>query len=1277
MALKIDPKTGKFEEINLSAAPAPTQSRFAPPSTTPPPKPPGSDTLLGGTRFGQFVRKVGGAVGDVVKKEAKFAWNNPGTAAKNVGEAITSSERAFSQDILQTGTLLLSEGMIDKANNEAFSQSQAQQQKVLDQIKRTTDPARRNSLAKLLKTTQPTTINTMEDYSVLNKTPLQIVGDAVGVALDVATLGYAKGGEESFKLLLKSPIAKPAILDVIKEPLWKSLVKTAAIGGAYGATNAVQQGETSIKEIGKSAAIGAVAGGALDIGARFAGKVVSDTIDLVKSAVSSVYKKDVTAGVDTALHTELKANAKDSPVISASLQDVFRHYNVDLAALDKKEILNNPDKEAAYAADMVIKKMSPEAKSAIMKEVKVVAAEGGSERDRLSNAIASVLKLPGTRDMAPTLAKYTDSVLGVVNPEVTKVEGELDKLPEKIDARSKAQDIRASIEAESARFAKQSGDKPADLGSTLHMSVVPGVENIGKEIVGAAETVKKDVTAAVDEIRTIVSPSKKGEDTKQTADLLRNLLSEDVNSRTIERLQSKKVESSFNKLSKEEQLQMIDNYEKTGSFGPGFENYDKFYKQSTDEAHQILSEVYKSGESTVAYVDNYVRHAFRFKSNADESAFVSGYAKSLNRASKSVLKKRTFETLKDAMTYMDEKGIKYEVVTTNPETLRQWTINNARSANFFKQTFKVMKDNELVRFARPGDIGPGEVKLNDRAMQVFFPTDKGIAQGGSYVAQKDVATLLNNAVSKGLLDQSAIARLVSDMNNTLNGIQLGFSAFHFLTETVGSSAMELAGAIQDVASGRFRSAAKKTFNAATVFKAPLDAWIRGNKLIKGVSQGLDDAIKFVENYINPAGGRLNIENRYRTQRWEKLTEDLKGRMVGSAVKDVVPALAEKISAPLMENFVPKVKVGMFMQRANEALDKATKGFTQQITDEQKNRILQNEWDRIDDVLGQMVQDNLFWNKTHKDVANLAFRSFGWTGGTIRLAKTAVADVLTTRARFARGEQIVSPAIATVIAYPAMAAWMGGIYYYMHTGQAPKTALDYFFPLENKDDPNSRRSLPGYMKDVFSYKNNPVKTLINKLSPEFNLATELITNKDYYGVMIRDSNDPLSKQLVDVGKYLADKMLPFSVRNLSLVEQQAQSEGRTTTLKDYVESSLGISKAPNYITETKAQQAIFSEVDRLFGGKTLTKQEGAASQAKAAYRRKVQAGIATNADLQALIQQGYVSGRGVSRFSSEAKLSSDIRAFQALPKDSQQRVVQFMSPDEKAKYKKYAKQGVKF
>lgn len=226
-------------------------------------------------------------------------------------------------------------------------------------------------------------------------------------------------------------------------------------------------------------------------------------------------------------------------------------------------------------------------------------------------------------------------------------------------------------------------------------------------------------------------------------------------------------------------------------------------------------------------------------------------------------------------------------------------------------------------------------------------------------------------------------------------------------------------------------------------------------------------------------------------------------------------------------------------------------------------------DSIDNRLGQMIYDNVFWTKTQKELAFLMIRAVGWNMGTIRELGGGLVDAAKSADRVLR---LAEPAELSMrakysMALPMYVALQGAMLTYLYTGRGPNSLLDYFYPPNGRlraGGAAERVSIPSYVKDVFSYNEAPGQTLMNKLHPLWEMGTEYFwTNRDYYGGIIRDpeKGDPGIQTL----EWLARSATPFSIRG---VEAQAK-EG--ADLFPIIMNEFGFVPAPMSIVDPKRQE----------------------------------------------------------------------------------------------------------
>jgi hypothetical protein len=321
----------------------------------------------------------------------------------------------------------------------------------------------------------------------------------------------------------------------------------------------------------------------------------------------------------------------------------------------------------------------------------------------------------------------------------------------------------------------------------------------------------------------------------------------------------------------------------------------------------------------------------------------------------------------------------------------------------------------------------------------------------------------------------------------------------------------------------------------------------------------------------------------------EITKGSLGKKVKGMVKlpfNAFGATLELAAKPLMEWYVPTGKLGLFAMMAEHEFQRAESG---QINNEQLHERLISSWDSVDNRMGQLRYDNLFWNKYLKDVSMLAVRSVGWNLGSWREYGGVPVDILGTRGRLERGDVLLSQKMAYTIGAVILYATLGATIMYVLTGKAPEEPKDYFFPKtgrKNPDGSDERLSLPTYAKDWFAYGTQPTRTVKNKLHPLWGLLADVATNKDFFNVEVRHPGDPISEQLNDVAKHIGKEFLPLSVRNY----QKMQKTAPETKQKNLWVSLTGITSAPSYITRSPAQKLMYRYIVENIPDKTKTKEQ---------------------------------------------------------------------------------------
>lgn len=545
--------------------------------------------------------------------------------------------------------------------------------------------------------------------------------------------------------------------------------------------------------------------------------------------------------------------------------------------------------------------------------------------------------------------------------------------------------------------------------------------------------------------------------------------------------------------------------------------------------------------------------------NALEAAKVAAGGKRPMEGSKAFLKQRTIPTTAEGI------AMGLEPVTMNPIDLTLLKLREMQRYLMAHRTIDDLKQANLLPFVRAGDMAPdGYAKINDRIATTFGPrtgavsmpdavqavTYEGGRRGitsaepvtpedvsvhgmrimGEHWAPEPVARVLNNYLSPGLRG-NALYDAYRGLGNTLNQAQLGLSAFHLGFTSMDAYVSRIALGMEYIASGKPVTGLVKMASApgAWITNAFLGAKIRKAYLEPASASpemaALADAVK-------EAGGRVRMDSFYKNSAPERMIEAWKEGAYGKATALSMPALFETLSKPLMEHLVPMQKLGIFGDLAKKALADLPDGAPLAM----RRQALQSAWDSVDNRMGQVVYDNLFWNKTFKDLALASVRSVGWNLGTIREIGGGALDLATEGAKLAKGEQAqLTHRAAYVMSVPIGVGLAGAVYQYMRTGEAPQEMKDYFFPRTGEKDADGnpeRVQLPSYMKDVFAYAGHPWDTVKHKVNPILSAVYQMLNNEDYFGDQIRNPTDPLVTQLAQEAKYVGQQFTPFSIRNSS-------------------------------------------------------------------------------------------------------------------------------------------------
>lgn len=749
------------------------------------------------------------------------------------------------------------------------------------------------------------------------------------------------------------------------------------------------------------------------------------------------------------------------------------------------------------------------------------------------------------------------------------------------------------------RVSTQNNDIASITGSAHAPNTTPSEETFKNIKTASAKSDAKGFMSAIHEWFNPV-PGKEG--TQVQRDLrtsIGGLTQQKVQSEAL----AKGATKEFGKLTPQEHLQFI-------------QNVDKGQKQATPELDKLASvlndfnkgntEIAKSINPDLHEIENYTTHSGILDTGSSKS-FTNAWSKAPFKGNPGSLKQRIFPTVGDMLQYANDKGI--PVKETNPMTL---ALNSRASL------------------------------LKTKMAQDFV--DKQTAKGiDPAVVQKVVDRYMEPGISS-----SPVYKTIRQIGNAINNLQLGLSGFHVTGTSLNASFSEFSNGTNNLLSGHPLKAAASTVRGAY---APADYAVGGHKLIQDLVTGADNhftqAAKIAN--FNPVKSSDYIANGLK-----KSIADFKAGHIIKGTLTLPGRAVSTLSKPIMEHWVPDLKAGAFKR----AIQVADTKLGKEATDAERQTAYQKVADSIDNRFGQLNKDNLFWNKTLKDINTMGMRSPGWNIGTGREIGGGLKDIPSSFASLVKGKGI-SDRTAYTASLGAGTMLIGATLQKIFTGHGPTELIDYFYPKTGQTDKNGnaeRVSLPTYSKDIFSFIHSPGSTFSNKTSPLLDLGKQAATNKDYFGNNIRNPADSFGKQVKQTAGFTAKNLVPFSLSNST---QRVQNTPASKT-----ETFMGLNPAPSYITKSSFEQGVDAALSQSLGTKSLSPEAQALSQSKTSAKQSAATG--NNAQIASLLKSGQITITQAKNLKSESTNSSLSNAFNTLltaNRPEAAKLLQKASPDD--------------
>lgn len=635
--------------------------------------------------------------------------------------------------------------------------------------------------------------------------------------------------------------------------------------------------------------------------------------------------------------------------------------------------------------------------------------------------------------------------------------------------------------------------------------------------------------------------------------------------------------------------------------------------------------------------------------------------------SKTFSKARVFE---DIQTGLDAG---FELVSTNPIDLVMLKMAEMDKYLNAHLALQAMEESGLVELIPAGERMPegyGDISgkygmVTKRAHQDTETGSAGEEKSYRYVAREDVAQVFNNYLSHNLYTNKYIGRPFTaymKAANTLNQFQLGvFSAFH-----AGFTSLEAV--ISHAALGIKALTRGDMAEAGHYFKHAPAAWYLnpklGDKVLKawmGDEEAARQMPQMIE-WLTMAGARRTMDSRFQTDHTQAMLQAWSdGNKTGAGVR-IIPAIVEQSARPIMEWLVPRQKLGVFAEMANEwsgrhpdASHKVTRKAMQQI------------WNRVDSRLGQVHYDRLFIHNVAKNLTQALIRAPGWTGGTILEVGGGIKDIATFVKETAQGKKPeLSDRAAYTLSLLTTTAIANAALTVLFTGEPPQDWKDLLaFRTGKKDEKGNpeRFMLPTYAKDVYAYAMQPGATLLHKSHPMLSLIGDLARNKDYYGVEIRHEGDNPIMQLAQAGKFTAKAFVPFWMKGAG------KEIERGNGIMEIAAPLVGVMPAPASMNQTPAER-LAHELTRARlpqGSKTAEEFERSQlAQHLTGLARRDQS--QARSEIATALQERKINRLQAAHIMHNARLTPIQAAFKRLSYDEALKVFEIADDKEKAQLK---------
>ncbi|MDR0273883.1 MAG: hypothetical protein LBI48_00765 [Burkholderiaceae bacterium] len=674
--------------------------------------------------------------------------------------------------------------------------------------------------------------------------------------------------------------------------------------------------------------------------------------------------------------------------------------------------------------------------------------------------------------------------------------------------------------------------------------------------------------------------------------------------RMMERAQSAFRDATryFDKNGEKANLEAIDQYETGGAKAVTDPTARLFFAAMDGGFEQHVRRIQELDPDAMQHlIEHYFPHLWEDPTKA--AAWYQGVmAKRPLRGDRSFLKQRTHATIKEGMA----TGLK--PISANPVDHVLGKIAQMDKFITFLEMRNDLKERGWLKQMRAGERVPaGFARVEDPAFQIA-----GGLQG-YFAVPEMIARDINNYLSPSLY-RFAGFKAFRVVQNLMMSARLGWSAFHAGFTTLDNLVTHFDVGARRLLDGDVDGGLKTLAGSLmTPFTSPYEGG-RLNKMWMGKLKA-DPGTAAILDALEQGGARMRMHASEWNNGLAQMRRAIDQGSKSGMARNILPAVGELSSWVIHQKLVPAQKMSARVLLMKYALDSVAgklghqrgdyAGILSDMHPDALRQIATRVVDTVDNRLGQMTYDNQFWNKTARELAQVAIGAVGWQVGTLRTVTGALRDIKNIgmhtpekllapldKAGKLTGEEL--PRTANLSYFLSLALTIGGlgaVTQYLLTGKGPEELKDYVFPKtgrKNPDGSDERISFPTYLMDHYKLGAHPIQTVSHKIHPVFSVFLDTLTNKDFYGNKVRDEDAPWAKQAAQVGKYLAEGFLPYSAKNY----MEMDKTGTGAAVK--AASFFGIAKAPASVSRTDFQAFV---AEHGHSGSAMTPDQAENSQAR--------------------------------------------------------------------------------